>query len=82
MQDVSELKKIFKAVGLAAGNVKKIAADKKVNFSDLGHMFSLASGLVVELSTLAYAEIPLEAKDLNEAEVKELVEALFEGLKG
>lgn len=74
---IKESKELLAAMGTASALIKKIAKDG-INAADLVHLKSIADSLP-ELSEgfKGISEIPKELKDLDEAEVLELLGTLY-----
>ena len=75
---IKETKELLEGLGKVAVAAKKIAADGKVNAEDL----SVLIDLVTDVDSLSAAvkdagDIPSELKDLDQAEVLEIINLLY-----
>lgn len=73
-KSIKELKELLEGLKLLAVTAKKISADGKINVDDLSSIVELG----MQMGTLAAAvegidQVPAELKDLDEAEVIELI---------
>lgn len=82
MAQVVEIKELLKGVELLGISAKKIAKDHKVDLNDLPVVIDLAKNAgVLADAAKGLDQIPAEIKDLDQAEILELVSALFATIK-
>lgn len=78
-KSIKETLEMLDGLGAVAVAVKKIAADGKVNASDLAHVIDLAKKVDVLAAAVDGAgEIVEELKDLDEMEVMTILAKLYE----
>jgi hypothetical protein len=78
MSGIKETKELFKGLGLVVKTAKKVAEDKKVDFSDLVHVVELAKNSSVIIEAIKDVEqIPEEIKDLSKEELVELIALVY-----
>lgn len=75
---IKETKELFKGLALVVKAGKKVAADGKVDFSDIAHVVELAksSSVIVE-AVKDVKEVPAELKDLSKEELLELIGLVY-----
>lgn len=75
---IKETKELFKGLASVAKTAKDVAADGKVDFSDLKHVVKLAenSASIVE-AVKDIKEVPAEVKDLDKEELLELIGIIY-----
>jgi hypothetical protein len=81
-KSIKEIKEVLEAVELLGVAAMKVAADKKVAVDDLVHLVAIAKDsekLVAAMEGLK--EIDDEIKDLDQAEILELVAAVLAMVK-
>lgn len=78
VKSIKETKELFKGLGLIVKTGKAVAADGKVDFSDLAHAVELAknSAVIVE-AVKDVKEVPAEIKDLSKEELLELIGLVY-----
>ena len=77
-KSIKETKELLEGLGKVAVAAKKIGADGKVNAMDLNVIVALASDITVLSEAVKGAgEIPAELKDLDQAEVLEIIQCLY-----
>lgn len=77
-KSIKETKELLAGLGKVAVAAKKIAADGKVNASDLVTLMDLIKDVSVISEGLKGAgEIPAELKDLDEVEVLEIIACIY-----
>lgn len=75
---IKETKELFKGLGLVAKTAKNVAADGKVDFSDLAHVVELAKNSNVLIEAVKdVKEVPAEIKDLEKDELLELIGLIY-----
>jgi hypothetical protein len=78
MKQVKEIKELLKGLEVVGVAGVKIAADGKVSIEDLAHIVALAKQIdVLSAAVAGLGEIDDELKDLDQAEIIELVGAVF-----
>ena len=81
-KDIKELKELFEGLGEIAGFAGAVMADGKVGIDDLTHL--VAMGTKFEKLQDAFTglkEVVEEAKDLEQAELFELITCVYNGVK-
>lgn len=75
---IKETKELFKGLALVVKAGKNVAADGKVDFSDLAHVVELAksSSVIVE-AIKDVKEVPAELKDLTKEELLEIIGLVY-----
>lgn len=81
-KDIKELKELFIGLGEIAGFAGAVMADGKIGIEDLSHLVAMGS----KFNTLAEAftglkEVVEEAKDIEQAELFELITCIYNGVK-
>lgn len=78
MQDIKEMKELLDGLSLLAEAGKKIAEDGKLGIDDLKHLVDLSKDLEVLVEGFkGLDKLDDELKDLDEAEVMELISHAF-----
>jgi hypothetical protein len=78
VKSIKETKELFKGLGLIVKTAKAVAADGKVDFSDLSSVIELAknSSVLVE-AVKDVKEVPAELKDLSKEEILEIIGLIY-----
>lgn len=77
--EIKETKELLEGLGKIAVTAKKIANDGKVNSEDLQHLMALAlEAEALSAAVKGAGEIPSELKDLDEAEVLEIIAVIYD----
>jgi hypothetical protein len=76
--EIKETKELLEGLGKVAVAAKKIAANGKIDASDLIVLIDLAKDIdALSESVKGVKEIPSELKDLDQAEVLEIIAKLY-----
>ena len=76
---IKEIKELLEALSLLAVTGKKIAADGKISVDDISHLISLSAQLDVLVEGVKDIDKALdEAKNLDQAEVLEIIGKLYD----
>lgn len=82
MKDIKQTKELFEGLKLIAIAAKKIAADGKLDVSDISVVIDLAkdSAKLIE-AVKDISEIPEELKDLEKEELLELILSVYKAVE-
>jgi hypothetical protein len=77
-KSIKETKELFAGLGLVAKEVKGALADGKINVNDVQHILNLGKQHQVLIDAVnGVKEIPAELKDLDKAELLEIIMLVY-----